>query len=189
MKWVTRIVGGFLVVILLAVAVLVVMGHRSGAGRPHASTELSASPDQLWPWLTEGEKLKQWVSWLVEVRGWEQGAGVGAKRVWVMKDENNGGMLMEIEGTCTEYAPPSRLTLQLKSGGDFDGQQSYRLTDLGNGRTLLEMDSNYHFSSSFARLMEPMITALAEKKMVGDVARLKSLVEGKATAAARQAPS
>jgi uncharacterized protein YndB with AHSA1/START domain len=185
MKWAVRIVGGFLVVILLAVALLFIVGHRAGAGRVRASTEFNSSPDQLWPWLNEGQKLKQWVSWLVEVRGWEQGASVGAKRVWVMKDENNGGMLMEIEGTCSEYAPPSRLTVQLKSGGDFDGQQSYRLTDIGHGRTRLDVDSNYYFSSWFARLMEPLITSLAEKKMVGDVARLKSLVEGKATAAAR----
>lgn len=98
-----------------------------------------------------------------------------------MKDENNGGMLMEIDGTCSEYAPPSRLTVQLKSGGDFDGQQAYLLTDLGNGRTRLEMDSNYHFTSALARLMEPLITAAAEKKMVGDMAHLKSLVDGKAT--------
>lgn len=188
MKWALRIVGGFLVVILLAVAVLFGAGYRAGAGRTHASAELNGSPDQLWPWLNEGEKLKQWVSWLVEVRGWEQGGGVGAKRVWMMKDENNGGMLMEIEGTCTEYAPPSRLTVQLKSGSDFDGQQTYLLTDLGNGRTRLDVDSNYHFSSSLARLMEPLITALAEKKLVGDVARLKGLVGSKATAAARQAP-
>lgn len=185
MKWALRIVGGLLIVILLAVAVLFIVGHRASAGRVHASAELNGSPDQLWPWLNDGEKLKQWVSWLVEVRGWEQGAGVGAKRVWVMKDENNGGMLMEIEGTCSEYAPPSRLTVQLKSGGDFDGQQAYRLTDLGNGRTRLDVDSNYHFSSSLARLMEPLITAAAAKKMVGDTARLKSLVGGQATAAAR----
>jgi hypothetical protein len=38
-------------------------------------------------------------------------------------------------------------------------------------------------SLSLARLMQPLITAAAEKKMVGDVARLKSLVDGKASAA------
>jgi uncharacterized protein YndB with AHSA1/START domain len=185
MKWVLRIVGGFFVVILLAVAVLFIMGHRTNAGRIHASAELNGLPDQVWPWLNEGEKLKQWVSWLVEVRGWESGAGVGAKRVWVMRDENNGGALMEIEGKCSEYAPPARLTVQLSSGGVFDGQQAYRLTDIGNGRTRLEVDSSYHFSPWLARLMEPVITPAAEKKMVGDVARLKSLMEGKTAAAAR----
>jgi len=184
MKWVIRIVGGFLAVILLAVAVLAIVGHRAGAGRIHASAELNGSPDQVWPWLNEGERLKQWVSWLVEVRGWGQG-GVGAKRIWVMKDENNGGALMEIEGMCSEYAPPSRLTVQLKSSDAFDGQQAYRLTDLGGGRTRLEVDSSFHFTSPFAQLMEPLITPAAEKKMVSDMARLKSLVEGKATEAAR----
>jgi uncharacterized protein YndB with AHSA1/START domain len=183
MKWVGRIAGGMLVVLVLAVAVLFLMGHRSGAGSIHASAELNGSPDQVWPWLSEGEKLKQWVSWLVEVRGSEPGMAVGAKRVMVMKDENNGGALMEIEGVCSEYAPPSRLSFQLSSGGAFDGQQAYRLTDLGNGKTRLDVDSHYHFASSLAQLMEPLITAAAEKKMVGDMARLRGLIEGKATAA------
>lgn len=176
MKWVLRIAGGLIGVILLAMAVLYIVGHRDNAGRVHASAELNGSPEQVWPWLNEGDKLKQWVSWLVEVRGWESGAGVGAKRVWVMKDENNGGELMEIDGRCSEYAPPSRLTVQLSSGNIFDGQQAYRLTDLGNGHTRLDVESFYHFSPWFARLMEPLITAAAEKKMVGDVTRLKALV-------------
>ncbi len=185
MKWVLRIAGGFLVVLVLATAVLFLLGHRADAGRMHTSAELSGSPDQIWPWLNDGEKLKQWVSWLVEVRGSESGSGVGARRVWVMKDANNGGMLLEIERVCSQYTPPTRLTLQLSVGGEFDGQQDYRLTDLGNGKTRLEVESQYRFASPFARLMEPLITASAEKKMVADITRLKSLVDGKATAALR----
>ncbi|HTS28577.1 MAG TPA: SRPBCC family protein [Bryobacteraceae bacterium] len=185
MKWVVRIVGGLLLLNLLGVGVLFLMGHRAGAGRIHASAEMTGSPEQVWPWLNEGEKLKQWISWLVEVRGFDSNAGLGKKGVWVMKDENNGGTLMEIEGTCIDYAPPSLLTLQLSSGGEFDGKQSYRLTNLGSGRTRLDADSSYHFASAFARLMEPVISAAAEKKLAGDVARLKSLVESKATAAVR----
>ena len=177
MKWVKRIVIGLFVVILLAVAALYAAGHRANAGRVQCSAEINATPDQLWPWLNEGEKLKQWVSWLVEVRGWD-GTGVGARRVWVMRDENNGGALMEIDGRCTEYMPPTRLTVQLSSGNMFDGQQSYRLTGLGNGHTRLEVDAVYRFTPWFVRLMEPLITPEAEKKMVGDLARLKSLVEG-----------
>src|SRR5437016_5378114 len=83
-RWVDRMGGGFLVGILLAAAVLFIVGHRANAGQMHASAEMNGSPEQIWPWLNEGDKLKQWVSWLVEVRGWESGLGVGAKRVWVM---------------------------------------------------------------------------------------------------------
>jgi uncharacterized protein YndB with AHSA1/START domain len=184
MKWVFRIAGGLILVILLGAATLLVIGHRTGAGHIHASADLPGSPAAVWPWIDEGDKLKQWVSWLVEVRDWKAPA-VGGKRVWVMKDENNGGMLMQIDSTCTEYAPPARLSVQLSSAGSFDGQQTYRLTDLGNGQTRLEVDSSFHFSSWFASLLEPLITPQAEKKMLGDVARLKSLLGANATAAAR----
>ena len=179
MKWVWRIGGGFLGLLLLCIVAIFLMGHRSGAGHIHASVEIDATPEQIWPWLNEPDKLKQWVSWLVDVRGWDpRSSSVGMKRVWVMKDENNGGMLMEIEGACTEYSPPRRLALQLSAGGAFDGQQSYQLSDLGNGRTRVDIDSSYRFAQWFANFMEPLVTPAAQKKMDGDIARLKSAVAG-----------
>jgi hypothetical protein len=98
----------------------------------------------------------------------------------MMKDENNGGQLMEIAGTFSQYEPPSKMTVQLSAPGGFDGTQAYRLTDLGNGRTRLEIDLDFHFTSALARLMEPLITPQAEKKMVSDLDHLKSLVGQKA---------
>ncbi len=178
MKWIVRILGVLAGLLVLSLVTLFAMGHRADAGRMQTGIELNAPPEQVWSWLNEPEKLKQWVSWLVEVRAADPNRrGVGEKRVWVMRDENNGGQLMEIEGTCSEYAPPSRLSVALSSPGAFEGGQSYRLADLGSGRSRLEIESNYRFGMWFARLMEPLITPMAKKKMVGDLARLKSLVE------------
>jgi hypothetical protein len=85
---------------------------------------------------------------------------------------------MLITGKCSEYLPPSRMSLHLSdSDGMFDGDETYRLVDLGNGRTRLEVVSHYRLTEWFANLMEPLVTSAAEKKMVADVARLKSLVE------------
>lgn len=92
--------------------------------------------------------------------------GVGAKRVWTMKDENNGGALMQIAATFTEYAPPSLMTVQIgDTEGLFTGQASYRLVDLGSGRTRMEVRERAHYTEWFANLMEPLITPQAEKKM------------------------
>jgi uncharacterized protein YndB with AHSA1/START domain len=178
MKWMLRIAIGFLSLLILAIAALFVLGHRTNAGRVHASAEFNASAEQIWPWLSEGDKAKQWVSWLVEVRPLTPAAsGVGSKEVWVMHDANNGGQPMEIESACTEYEPPTRLSVRLSSSGSFDGHQTYRLVNLDNGRARLDIDGQYHFSQWFAALMEPVVTPAAEKKLVGDVARLKSLIE------------
>ncbi len=181
MKWVLRISGIFVALLIIAVAVLFALGHRANAGQIHVSTEINASAEQLWPWLNDSDKVKQWVSWLAEVRQDRPTTGVGTKQIWVMHDANNGGKPMEIEGTYTEYLPPTRLTVQVSSAGSFDGQQTYSVQNLGAGRTRLNIDGRYHYSQWFAELLEPLITPAAEKKLVEDVARLKSLVESGGT--------
>jgi uncharacterized protein YndB with AHSA1/START domain len=181
MKWVIRIAGSVFALLLIGVVVLLAMGHRAGAGQLHSSVDIAAPPAQVWTWLSDGDKMRQWVSWTVEVRNaTPQFDAVGAKRVMVMKDENNGGELIQIETICTEYAPPARMKVALSSAGMFDGEQSYRLTDLGNGRTRLELNGTFHFGMWMARLMEPLITPGAQKKMDADLMQLKKLAEGHA---------
>jgi uncharacterized protein YndB with AHSA1/START domain len=180
LKWIAIVVA---VLLFVPLATLLVLGHRANAGHAQASAEINASPEQLWTWIDDGDKLKQWVSWLVDVKypDAQRPHGTGSTRVLVMKDENSGGMLMQITGKYGEYTPPSRLTVHLTdSEGMFDGEQAYQLTSLGNGRTRLEIHSHYHFSQWFASLMEPVITPQAERKLVADVARLKLLVESQA---------
>jgi uncharacterized protein YndB with AHSA1/START domain len=181
MKWLKRIAIVLAALIVLPILTLLIMGQRSGAGQTRVVAEIHASPQQLWPWLENGDRLKQWVSWLVDVQTWNPPQpGAGAKRVLKMRDENNGNMIMDIENTCLEYAPPSRLTLQLAIKDEFDGRQTYTLTDLGNGSTRLEVLDQYRFTDRLAQLLEPLITPSARKKMEGDVARLKGLVESQA---------
>jgi len=183
MKWVKRIAIVLAVLLIVPTVTLLVLGHRANAGIARAAVEINAPPDQVWTWLDDGDKLKQWVSWMVDVKypDPQKAHGLGAKRVLVLKDENNGGGLMQIAATYTEYAPPSRMTLQVAdTEGLFNGEESYRLVDLGGGRTRVETRSRAHYMEWFANFLEPLITPQAEKKMVMDVARLKRLVEAKA---------
>jgi len=181
MKWLKWIGIVLAALLILPVVTLFLLGLRKDAGHLHGSIEIAASPQQLFPWLVEGDKLKQWVGWLVEVRVPDPAnRGVGSSRVWVMKDENNGGKLMQIVAETREYAPPSRLVLQISSEGQFTGDNVYELVDLGNGRTRLEVDSRFRFANWFFNLMEPVVTPAARKKMIADEARLKALVESKA---------
>ena len=182
MKWVLWILGSIAGLLVLCVAVLFFAGMRADAGHLHTAVEVAASPEQVWPWLNDADKLKQWVSWLVEVRG--SVARTGDKRTLVMRDENNGGQLMEIESTAADYSPPSHLRMSLLTKEGFAGEQNYRVTDLGNGRSRIEIDSSYRFDMWFARLMEPLITKAAQHKMVGDSVQLKRLIDSAAVPAA-----
>ena len=179
-KWLKRIGVVVAAVILLPVLALLALSLRPGAGRMQASAEIQALPETLWTWLDDGSRLKQWVSWTENVTPWSPQAGVGAKRSLTMRDENNGGMLMTIETACTEYTPPKTLSLHMTTAGEFEGQQTYRLTDLGSGRTRIEVSSSFHFSNPMIQLLEPLVTPSARKKLEGDVARLKTLVESQA---------
>jgi uncharacterized protein YndB with AHSA1/START domain len=183
MKWVKRIAIVLAVLLIVPTVTLLVLDHRANAGVAVAAVEINAPPEQVWTWLDDGDKLKQWISWMVDVKypDPQKTHGLGAKRVLVMKDENNGGMLMQIAETYTEYAPPSRLTAQVAdTEGLFHEEASYRLVDLGSGRTRVEARSHAQYMQWFSNLLEPLITPQAEKKMAMDMARLKSMVEAKA---------
>jgi uncharacterized protein YndB with AHSA1/START domain len=162
---------------------LLVLGHRANAGRTIVSVDINVSPAQLWPWIEEPGKLRQWISWVTEVRVPNGSPAAGGKLVVVMRDENNGGMPMEIQGTYARYQPPTELDLAMSTPGAFDGMETYKLTDLGNGRTHLEVIGQYHYDVWMEQLFEPLITPAAQKKMDGDVARLKSLAEAGTSAA------
>ena len=180
MKWLKWIGIVLAALIILPVAALFAMGFRQGAGQMHASAEIAAPPDSVWPWIDDGAKFKQWVSWTVDVTypDPQKTHGVGASRVLVMRDENNGGALMRITTRCSEYVPSSLMTVHMTDGdGMFEGDQTYKLTGIGNGHTRIDVSSHYRLNQWFANLMEPLVTPAAEKKMKMDIAHLKSLVE------------
>jgi uncharacterized protein YndB with AHSA1/START domain len=177
LKWIGIVLAAL---VILPMITLFILGHRSGAGQSHTSIEINASPEQIWPWLEDGDKLKQWVSWTQEVRVADpQKRGVGARRVLVMKDENSGGMLISINSECTVYSPPTRMAVRLSAEEGFDGEETYNLEPVAGGHTRVTVTARFHYSNWLANLMEPLITPAAEKKMVADSTHLKSLVEGK----------
>jgi uncharacterized protein YndB with AHSA1/START domain len=175
MKWlkVFAILG--VVIIGGAFAVVFALGRMPNADRMQASVEINAPTNKVWTWIDDGQKMKQWVSWLADVK--ESGPrGVGSTLTMTMRDENNGGQVMRIESRCTEYVPQSRMSVSLIAP-EFEGAQSYRLTDLGNGRTRLETEGRFHFSEWFANFMTPLIMPAARSKLEGDLGRLKTLAE------------
>jgi uncharacterized protein YndB with AHSA1/START domain len=183
-KWTLRAVAAFGAILVLAVVVLFLAGLRPGAATFATAIEISAKPEAVWPWLVEEEKLKQWVSWLVEVRDANQ-RRPGAKQVWVMRDENNGGQLMHIQSTVLDAEEPQRLKMTTTVPGVFDGTRAVSLTPLDGHRTRVEFKSEYTFGNAFTRLLEPLITRAAGQKGVADAQNLKRLVEGSPAAAAR----
>ena len=177
MKWIARALGVVLAIVVLAVVVLLVMGRRQGAGEIIETVEINRPPAVVWPWVTQPEKQVRWISGLVEIRPQNQLKGVGAKEIWVMHDPKQGDRKMEIMGEVTEVNEPRSVAVKVWSDGLFDGTARYDLEDLGNGRTRMKSSGKYRYSQAFVRLLEPMITPQASKKMNTDLSALKTLVE------------
>jgi uncharacterized protein YndB with AHSA1/START domain len=173
-KWISILLASM---ILLVAGLLFVIGHMPDADRFQASTEINAPVAKVWAFLDDEQNMKKWISWLQEVKRTGP-RGTGSTLTIVMHDENNGGRPMTLLSHCTEYVPGSLLGERIEDPVEqFDGSSTYKLTDLGNGKTRLDIDSRYAFHQWFANLMSPLVLPAARNKLMGDLSHLKELVE------------
>ena len=178
MKWILIVLGSLIALLLLSGVVLFAMGQGADANRITTTVVIHQKPEAVWPWLYQQDKVKQWISWLVEVR--DEGNGepvVGRKSVWVMEDKNNNNARTEITGTIKAFEPARRIEVDMVAAEGFKGHVTYTLTPLPGGSTQVVEDSRYDFDNGFARFMTPLICWQAKKKMVDDQAHLRALVE------------
>ena len=122
--------------------------------------------------------MKSWVSWLAEVHPERNDPPCpGAQAVWVMTDQNNGATRMEILSVVEQAEPARRLKMRLSTPGAFQGAAAYTLIDRGDGSTELKSESRYDIDNGFASLLLPLITWQAQRKLEGDLATLRKIVE------------
>jgi uncharacterized protein YndB with AHSA1/START domain len=176
MKWLLYAGMGLVAVGVVAVVVLLALGR--GESRLVAHVEVERSPEEVFLWVTDPPRVKQWVGWLKEIRPLtpEQGH-VGARQIWVMEDRNNNNQLMEITTEYVAYAAPSALTARVSADEGFTGTVEYALERLGPARTRLHYTGSYQFHHWLATLLEPVITRSAQQKLEEDLARLKQQAE------------
>ncbi len=179
MKWI-KIAGSVAAaLIVLPIVALAIAGAGQDSNRMVNTIVIHRKPEAIWPWLYKPDKVKQWVSWLVEIR--EKGDGeptVGGSAVWVMEDRNNGNARMEMTGTVEAVEPNRRLAVRIAAPAEFTGSAVYTLTPLDDGSTRVEADARYVFDNGFARFLTPVICWQAKKKMQGDMEQLRTRVEG-----------
>ena len=158
------------------VIVLLAMGGWRGTTHLKGEVVIAKPPADVYAWVSEADRVKQWVSWLVEVRTLTPGIdGPGRKELWVMDDPTMGERL-EITGEVVAADAPAMRRVKMSMPQGFDGVVSYDLTALDGG-TRLSYTSDYEYASWLARLMSPIVTYQAQQKMAADLATLKRLAE------------
>ena len=175
MKWLIYTVGGVIALVGVAVVVLLALGRDQS--RLQATIEIAQPPDVVFAWVTEPDRVKQWLGWLVEIRSATPQAVSGARQVWVMEDRNNNNQRMEILTEFVEVDAPRKVTTKVSAAEGFTGTAAFDLQPVESNRTLLHYTATYDFELWLAKLLEPVITRSAQQKLDEDLARLKQQVE------------
>jgi uncharacterized protein YndB with AHSA1/START domain len=136
------------------------------------SVEIAKPPADVFPWLLEEDKVPQWTSDLVryEVPG-ELRAGAQVRQVLKL-----GGSELPLDLELTRYDPPSGAESRFSTNG-VNLTTAYGLEPSGAG-TRLTQTLEAKASSLTARMLIPVVQGRLEKKVTGDLERLRSLLEG-----------
>ena len=178
MKWLLYLGRGLVGLVVLAVVILLALGGGRGTSRLGASVDVDRPPEVVFAWITEPDRLREWVGWLVEIRPLTAPPlQSGAREIWVMEDRNNNNQRMEIETEIVEYRPNEAVTARLTAAEGFTGRVAYGLIPLGPDGTRLTYAADYDFHHWLAKLLNPVITRSAQQKLEEDLARLKQQAE------------
>lgn len=171
LKWILRI--GLLLISLLVLGAgyLMARGNRQDAGRMSHAIEINQPPDVVFKWITDPQRQKQWVGWLKEVEVVDD-----RHAIWHMDDPNS-NQRIRIPSEVTQLVPGKSVAVSISMPDAFSGTSSYSLEDLGGGRTRLTSQNQYVYHHWLAKLMEPLVTPEAQKKLETDLASLKRLAE------------
>ncbi|NUQ74776.1 MAG: SRPBCC family protein [Polyangiaceae bacterium] len=178
-KWIIRVVVGFFLLIALFFGVLyVVSGGAKGKGYHEAKIEINKPAAAVFPWLTEPAKQKQWIFGLAEVKPLTEGdlrVGARSQETMVIGEEQT-VMVSEV----IELDPGKRMVVKITSPG-FDGQIRYVLDEAGASSTLRYI-GDFQYKPFMLRLLEPLVTPSAQRKLEGDLMKLKAEVEASQSA-------
>lgn len=126
--------------------------------------------------LLDSDQRRRWEEGLLEAESLTDDAmGVGHQ----FRDtyEARGGTI-SLRGEIMAYEPNRHVEVKLFTDGGFQTITTYDLEE-SEGRTLLRYRSKSHYYHPLARLLSPIVTRIAQKKLREDFARLKALAEAR----------
>jgi len=184
MKWVWRILGGIVALLVVCVAGLWLAGLRPGHGHHSASVEINRPAAQVWRYLTADDLVKKWISGLEVIRHDSPGVQGAGEKVYLAQSYK--GKRIEMEMTMGRVEAPHTLEFTLVALGDpsngFSEQGGYTLEER-DGKTRLTLETTAEYHGFLPRLLEPLITRSTYETLRGNLAQLKALVEAEPAAA------
>ena len=179
MKYVLRILAALVVIPVLALVAVWLWGMRPEHGHETAEVWIDRPAPQVFLWIQDDDRVKRWIGGLTEIRQVSAPpSGEVGKKFHLVAFYN--GQRVPMDMTITKFEKDRALSAVVSSfddrGNGFTETADYTLSE-ENGKTLLRFDVHTTYTGFILRLLEPMITPQAKKKLDEDFRRLKTLAE------------
>ncbi|HEX2045438.1 MAG TPA: SRPBCC family protein [Gaiellaceae bacterium] len=141
--------------------------------RNEHTVEIAAAPEEVFPYLVDGERRLEWMGVLQESEKLTDGPpGVGSRWRDVFEDH---GHRIELDAELEEYEPGRRLVVRLRNRA-FESTSTQVLEEAAGGTRLTAVIET-EYKALAARLMAGVVTRHAQKQLEADLTRLKAIVE------------
>jgi uncharacterized protein YndB with AHSA1/START domain len=185
MQWFWRTLGLFFGLVVIVLIGLLLAGQRSSAGQVSDSIEISRPPAQVWLFLTDDVRIKQWIGGLKGLVHMDSGE-LGVNKRLALGVEYDGSMI-DTMMTITKFSPPNELDFEMISVGEPDSGFTeigkYRLTPVQNGAsTDFAVSTKTLYHGFVLTVMEPFETHTSRAKVKEDLERLKIVAEAEPAA-------
>lgn len=164
------------IIAFVLILVFLINGLFNRTSHYQVQTTIAATPEQIFPFLTEGDHLKEWISGFVDskiIRG--QGTEPGAVAHISIKE---GDRVMVMESEVLEVVANKKLVVRLTAldGPKYQGISNYQLEEIG-GKTQVTANMDFELGSFLLRGIAPLFQMIGRKTLCNDFDQLKQLVE------------
>jgi uncharacterized protein YndB with AHSA1/START domain len=134
------------------------------------SVTIPRPPDEVFPWLLEADRVPQWMSNLERYEP-EGAVGPGSR---IRQRLEVSGQTVDVMMEVVRYEPPREAQTRFSTNG-VDIEATYQLAPDGAG-TRLTQSLEAKARSLSARLIVPVVQPRLERKLIGDLETLQTLL-------------
>ncbi|HZB75685.1 MAG TPA: SRPBCC family protein [Solirubrobacteraceae bacterium] len=141
--------------------------------RCESTTTVARPPAEVFPWLIEPDKVRQWMTGLERYEPLDSGPLTVGSRI--RQELVVSGQHLKFELHVVRLVPPSAAELRFEGSG-FKAANEYTVTSADGAGAAVTWVISGEATSFKAKLIAPMVQAKLEEKLDTDLVRLRALL-------------